>query len=89
MHSANVGLMLAHRLRHWPNFKSALAQLIVFADQAAFQGYTGGRGVNLPRSAPCPLTHNHPGSALLCRDARGAEQSCFNAGPASATLAQH
>ena len=31
IHSANVGLMLGHRLRRWPNIKPALAEWIVFA----------------------------------------------------------
>ena len=31
IHRANVGLMLGHRLRRWPNIKPTLAQCIVFA----------------------------------------------------------
>ena len=70
MHSADVGLSLAHRLRRWPNIKPTLVQIIMSAEQASFWDKPGGRGVNLPRSAPSPLTHNHPGSALLRRHAR-------------------
>ena len=31
MHWPNVGVMLVHRLRRWPSFKTTLVQLLVFA----------------------------------------------------------
>ena len=34
-HWNNVGLMLAHRLRRWPNIKPTLFQCVVFAGESA------------------------------------------------------
>ena len=46
IYSANAGLMLAHRLRRWPNIKLALAECLVLARAASYVSTAIANGIN-------------------------------------------